>query len=318
MCTQAIQLDLFGDAQPRVVESLKMKWSYSRRDELERCPRQYYYDYYGSTARLAPSEPLKQRLRELRKLSNYYLRAGNLLHLAIQTYFKSSRGRTDNQGLIDWIVRIFRQDRDFSKAQRGNQDPGDQQHTTAYFLEFYYHLDDADTLYDEAEDRLITALTHFITSDGFAFLRFGGQQPGARVEEKVSVEDKLFGARGKVDVAFRDETGVTIADWKIGAPGRADESLQLGFYALWGTQEYNCAPEDITVYKVHLANEELVSFIISDVELRRVRARIIQDLEKMTLLDLYGRSGAVEVFKPCDQPKICALCRYQGPCPKHA
>lgn len=129
MCTQAIQLGFFEDNRTHTAKRTQIKWSYSRRDELERCPRKYYYEYYGSTARLAPSDPIKQHLRELRKLSSYFLRAGNMLHLAIRTYFKSSRGRTDNRGLIDWIVRNFRQDRDFSKAQRGSQDPGDQQHT---------------------------------------------------------------------------------------------------------------------------------------------------------------------------------------------
>jgi hypothetical protein len=318
MHTQAIQLGLFEDARSPTIEEVHMKWSYSRRGDLERCPRQYYYHYYGSTARRAPTEPLKQQLRELRKLSNRHLRAGNLLHLAIWTYLKSSQVGAGDQGLIDWVVRIFHQDRNFSKANQVFQDTGDQQHAPTCLLEFYYHLDDADALYQEAEERLITALTHFLANDGFEFLRFGGRRPSARVEEMVSVEDDLFTAQGKIDVAFWDDTGLTIADWKIGTSGSADENLQLGFYALWGTREYNCAPEDITVHKVHLVDKTLESFITSDVELRRVRARIIQDLEKMTLLDPYGRSGAVEVFKPCDQPKICALCRYQGLCPKCA
>ena len=231
---------------------------------------------------------------------------------------KSDHVGADDQGLIDWVVRIFRQDRDFSKTNRVFQNNDDQQHAPTCLLEFYYHLGDADALYEDAEERLVTALTHFLTNDEFEFLRFGGRRPSARVERMVSVDDALFAAQGKVDIAFRDGTGLTIADWKIGASGGADKNLQLGFYALWGNQEYDCAPEDITVYIVHLADEGLMSFIISNVELRRVRARIIQDLEKMALLEPYGKNGVVEVFKPCDQPKICVLCRYQGPCPKRA
>jgi hypothetical protein len=266
----------------------------------------------------APTDPIKHQLRELGRLSNRHLRAGNLLHLAIQTYLKSNQVRTDDKGLVDWAVRIFRQDRDFSKANRGFQDVGNQQFTPACLLEFHYHLDNADALYKETEDRLATALTHFLANDKFEFLRFGGRRPSVQVEKWVYVEDTLFQARGKIDAAFRDDAGVTVVDWKIGVSGGSDKNLQLGFYALWGTQEYDCVPEDITVYIVHLTDEELMSFNVSSIELRRVRARIIQDLDKMTLLDPYGSSGVVEVFKPCNQPKICALCRYQGPCLKRA
>ena len=32
-------------------ELARIEWSYSRRVILERCPRQYYYEYFGASAR---------------------------------------------------------------------------------------------------------------------------------------------------------------------------------------------------------------------------------------------------------------------------
>lgn len=51
-----------------VCRSPLIKWSHSRRDLFERCLLWYYYKYYGSTARTAKAEPLKEQLHFLNSL----------------------------------------------------------------------------------------------------------------------------------------------------------------------------------------------------------------------------------------------------------
>jgi len=45
---EVIQLSLFDDAWIDTTEEAQIEWSYSRRQTLERCARQYYYDYYSA------------------------------------------------------------------------------------------------------------------------------------------------------------------------------------------------------------------------------------------------------------------------------
>jgi hypothetical protein len=77
-----------------------------------------------------------------------------------------------------------------------------------------------------------------------------------------------------------------------------------------------CAPEDIDLYRVQLHSGVASHFEMGRKQILRTRARIIQDVEWMKALDEYGRNAAAEVFTPCGQWRICAMCPFQALCPK--
>jgi hypothetical protein len=116
------QIDLFeGETAMALLpyaahHSPSIEWSFSRRDLFERCLLWYYYRYYGSAARTAKAEPLKEQLRFLNSLSGIRLRAGKILHLVICTYFRKLReGRElTTDGALRWAQKIFRGDLDYS------------------------------------------------------------------------------------------------------------------------------------------------------------------------------------------------------------
>ena len=102
-----------------------MQWSYSRRSLLERCPRAYYYQYYGANRNLAIAEPLKEHLYFLKTLSNRHLRAGEIVHLVIRTYLKSLRRNDawDVSRVLNWANRIFQKDYDYSSTYQPGEEP---------------------------------------------------------------------------------------------------------------------------------------------------------------------------------------------------
>jgi hypothetical protein len=309
---EAIQLSLFDNAQTDTTEKAQIEWSYSRRQTLERCARRYYYDYYGAKARLATTDPQKENIRFLSTLSNRYLRSGDILHIAIRLFYK--HGDSSSEWLVDWARRTYRTNYEYSRDGGGLRPP-DERYPPVMLLEFYYDQPNVETLYVESEERLVSALESFLTSPAYAAARYGGQRSSAKVERWIFVRTTVFNARGKVDLAFPQGDRLAIVDWKAGETEPPSKSLQLAFYALWAVDTEGYPPEDIALYRGQLMDGTLQLVALNERILLRVRARIIQDLELMRVLDEYGRDAVVDAFPPCGFPKVCRLCPYQCICP---
>jgi hypothetical protein len=95
-----------------------VKWSYSRRSLLEQCPRRYYYEYYGSSKRVAPTEPQKTLLQSLKRLRNRHSRAGQILHTVIAGFFRrAQQGETMSlHSLGSWAEKMLNRDILFSRS----------------------------------------------------------------------------------------------------------------------------------------------------------------------------------------------------------
>lgn len=308
----AIQLSLFGDAETDTTEDARIEWSYSRRQILERCARRYYYDYYGAKTRLATADPQKEDICFLSTLSNRYLRSGDILHLAIRLFYK--HGDSSREWLVDWAQRVYYADYEYSRAGGGPRSP-DERYPPTMLLEFHYEQPNAETLYAESEERLVRSLESFLTCPTYAAMRYAGQQADAKVEKWIFVKTATLSARGKVDLAFPQNGRLAIVEWKTGEAEAPAESLQLAFYALWAVEIEGYDLEDVALYRGQLIDGSLRPMTLNERTLRRVQARIVQDLERMRVLDGYGRDAVVEVFPPCGFPKVCRLCPYQRICP---
>lgn len=294
-----------------------LQWSYSRREILQQCPRRYYYQYFGSSNRTAKDEPQKQKLRFLKGLSNRYLRTGDILHLIIRTYLKRLQvGEPWSlEQLLSWARDIYRRDIEYSRNYNAEA-IAHGKYPPVLLLEFYYRQDNSDQLCVESGQRLITALTAFTTSTGLASFRAGVCYENAIIEKPSYWKDDHFAVKGKIDLAYRERDRVSIVDWKIGKGNSAEGSLQLMSYAMLAMSNFNCTQDNINLYRVHLGENTVEHFEVREADIIRTRGRILQDLERMQVLDHYGRSAVVEAFTPCGQPRICKLCTFQGICPK--
>ena len=311
------QLSLFSDEPVIEKKPVKLEWSYSRRESLERCPRQYYYSYYGGAKRLALKEAKKEEIRFLKSLSNRFLRAGEILHLIASSHLrKLGRGESsDPSSLIRWGRSLFQEDLLYSRDPEGNSQLAKKRFPPAHLLEFYYSQPNADEQVAEVEQRMTVALERFFHEDPLQQFHEGASQSGAQVECDVRFTDGDHRFRGKIDLSYPAGEKRTTVDWKMGSSHASEDSLQLFFYGIAAMHEFGVRPEQLELWRVYLGSMTLEPQEFTDTQYRRTRARMMQDLQNMALVDPYGREGVSEAFTPNPSPKVCCSCPFQAVCP---
>lgn len=300
-------------------QSTSVPWSYSRRNVFERCPRQYYYQYYGAGARTARNEPNKDMLHLLKGLTNRHERVGELLHLGIATTLRKAQ-----QGLAitpsrlqSWLCGMLDADIAYSRTDPDGLNPSEVRYPPKLLLEFHYRYPDADTLLTDADARLRDALEAFATAPEFEPFRRAGSMVGSLIEYRLKIPTLPVRVEGKLDLAYADDPGdVVVVDWKLGAAdGAGDGSLQLAAYALGATSHFAVTAEHVRVVKAHLSTREVVEYVSNERTLGLARTRILQDIERMSAMHRYGQEGIVTAFTPTPSPRLCAQCAFQGLCP---
>ena len=263
------QLTLFAESESEWNnESHKSKlseWSYSRRGTLEQCARKYYYEYYGSNLQKAKEDPQKEKLRFFKKLQNRHLRSGDILHYVIRWYLKKiQQGKQPSLGqVLQWAKKDFREDIKYSQQYEHGSPLSDDFRHPKLLLEFYYGLPDVKSVCADTEERLVTALTNFITSQNVAQFREGARKASALIEESARMKNDDFSLSGKVDLAYWEDDRIVIVDWKIGSAGNSDDSLQMLAYAWWAKQkfkrpvDYNDGVDMVRVTKAVYASTHL-------------------------------------------------------------
>lgn len=295
-----------------------IEWSYSRRSLLEKCLRCYYYEYYGANKRNAKLETNKGELAFLKKLQNRYERTGQILHLLIGQYFKKAQGGShlSLQSLVSWAENIFEKDIRYSKSYIPGQEPETEKYPPTLLAEFYYHDYDALEKCQQAQSRLVQALSNFISDPIYSHFRMAGSKLSTLVEKPFSITGLIpCRVEGRIDLAFTQEENITIVDWKLGNDdGGGNDSLQLAVYALWATDYYKCKPEILRICKAHLGSNTITDFQCDETLLTAARFRILQDAEGMFYLSSYGQKASVDAFTPCQQPKVCDQCSFRKVC----
>jgi len=295
-------------------ESEMLDWSPSKRGQLEQCPRRYYYQYYGDPLEIVAGQMAS--LKFYRKLTNSWMLAGILLHQKIKELFgvwKSSGTVEANRFVIDvaqrW-QRVRESSVQFVRSGNYREPPA-----RALLMEFVFADSAANKMWREAGERLEKALRGFLTLPGIGPFRAGGLVDGAVIEKRVLVEGPGFRMRGQIDLAWRGNGRVTVADWKSGNRESADSDLQLLAYALAVRNRFDCALDEIDLFRVELGSGRVVPLTVNQQEAARAKARMAQDTALMIDLHKYGKRAIIEAFTPTGSPNICRLCPYQRICP---
>lgn len=309
-----MQYNLF--TKPIPIPKEKISWSFSKVGTLRQCPRKYYYQYYGSKKRMAITEPHKERLIFLSGLSNKHLVSGSIIHTVIATYLKK-RIKGDEWGqdrLISWAKKLLSESIVYSENNRdGITDV--RQYPPDILKEIYYSEIELSEFRNEVEAKIIANLTKFCESEKFEYLKHGASQPGVMVERKAVFNlDESTQVDGQIDVAFKSNDEVIIADWKTGKVEFQDTSLQLLTYALWAIEKEGVSPSQIKIKKAYLQEDKVEELEFSKEHLFRARTRIFQDVEIMRELHEFGKDAVSDAFTKCDQQKICNSCPFQEIC----
>lgn len=315
---QTSLFDLFDPGHSgAAAKSRPVKWSYSRRGNFETCLLKYYYQYYGSSARSAPNEPLKEQLKLLKGLKSIPLRMGEIVHFVIERHFKRLRENPGitNTGIDSWARDMFRKDLEASVEYQRTGQPSTSQYAVL-LSDFVLRDDAALERWNIANESLGTAVTNFLLSRQFETFRYGGLHPDAILEEKLSIKLGESSASGKIDLAFPTEDGISIVDWKTGTSTSADDSLQLLSYALLVSNKLGIEPERIRIFKAYLELDSVTEDRASVQEILRAKVRIIQDIGRMEAMDRYGATGISGAFTPSEHVKICRICPFRTVCPE--
>lgn len=314
-------MDLFANTPDRPEATRGVSklndWSYSRRSRLEQCPRSYYYQYYGSNATKAETEPRKKELRRLKRLSNRYLLSGEILHLVIKKSLEDLRDGEEwgLQDMQDWAKHLFDQSLDISRSFEEGDDIPDSHNGPSLLMEFYYGIEDAESLCYEERDRLMIALKNFAQEPEMSRFKNGAQQDVALIEKHIQKELSGISISGKVDLAYptfdNGERSVEIVDWKLGGSKDGNRSLQLLTYGVAAADYFDSPLDSINLYQARLTDGQVDSHPLSTKEAREVRCRILQDIEKMRELHVHGQKAERAAFPQCRNPAVCSLCRFQ-------
>jgi CRISPR/Cas system-associated exonuclease Cas4 (RecB family) len=316
------QFDLFGNpiaaAAALTVKPVKMRWSFSRLGAFASCPRKGYYHYFGGSKRKAKAEPHKERIQFLKELSTGYLVAGEIAHRAIKAYLTNAQeGQIWKMSqVISFAYKLL----DDSIRHTGEVAAGAVREydfrAPAVIQELYYGVVTADALRDELREKLRLSLEHFYQLDDFKPLREGALNADSLIERKITLEYEGVLIEGAIDLMYPTEKGWVIADWKTGPNDSEESSLQLLTYALWAYEQMEIPLDSITLYKAFLQDGVLEPLLFSDQELRRAKARILQDIELLSEMEELGADGVVNAFTACGQSKVCAQCAFQELCTK--
>jgi hypothetical protein len=299
-----------------VAGTARLNWSYSRREAAEQCLRRYFYQYYSNCV---TDSSLRDQIQRIKEIKNRHLRIGELVHLAISTYFKKlKQGKTLTPAWVErWVAEIFAGDQAYSKRIKSGGPASNDKYPPTVMDEIVNGVPDGDRLLNEAGNQLRSAVQMFFTADSFEEFRRLGAQSHSLVEHKLSLGGYGVPVSGKIDLAVRDENVVRIIDWKLGvASDGGAESLQLASYGLWAKETYEIPSDQIRIAKAHLADGTVVEFRADEESFANAQARIHQDLERMTVLHTYGQAGTIDAFTPSPHAKLCRLCPFRQICPE--
>jgi len=295
-----------------------IRWSYSRRNLLEKCLLAYYFHYYGAKLSKSNNDPNKEQLHILKSLKTRHLRTGEVLHLIIRTFLKK---RQDGQDLTltwakSWANKILDDDLivclNFQNEVIQFSDIGSNE---TIWAEFYYRDQNAQELFEESRAKLLNALEVFFNNTEIGEFIISGSKEQALIESIIPYKTNDFWTDARPDLLFNEtDNQITIVDWKIGTAGSSEDSLQLLVYALAVGEKFAVPPENISLFLAYLGDGKIVEHKFDKRQVLRAKARIFQDVSRMKLLDEFGKNANSSAFTPCEQVKICNNCVFRGGC----
>lgn len=294
---------------------MRRSYSYSRRSTLERCTRQYFYDYYATDKSCGLAEERRQQVAAFKSMSGCALLAGSILHRFARLHIDPSRELSPS-----WIMQTAL--RSFDEAIGFARDPRRQAHRLRdryppeELVEFSYEDLDGERAAERARGSLERAIHTLLRDDTIGGLLSGLTGYELHAEKRLSkLKLSNWCVGGQIDVLALRSDAARIIDWKLGAVEHGADSLQLYTYG-WFAESVHAVPRGaVSGQRVFLGDGVVEEpQVVTDETASVGRARLFQDIELMEELHEYGRLGREEVFRPCNQEGICNRCKYRAIC----
>jgi len=291
-------------------------WSKSRDDTLKTCPRQYYYQYYGSWGGWEATAP--ERIRQLYVLKQLKTRpmwAGERVHSCIERSLNNlRRGIALLSPDKAAEVTLAQMREDYRSSQQGTY--WKRPKSCALFEHEYGVPVPREDWQRTAED-VRTCLHTFYTSEVFADLRAVPRDNWLQVEELDKFE--LDGVRiwAKIDCSHREGAAARIWDWKTGRSLAEASTLQLVCYSLHAHAKWGTAIENVLPAEFYLLVNRIQRYQVKAGDVEDARAYIhasVADMRSL-LADVAANEPLAEgAFQKTDDARSCLRCNFIGPC----
>jgi hypothetical protein len=303
----------------------EFSWSKSRDETFRRCPRQYYFQYYGSWGGwdAAAAEERTRTIYVLKQLQTRQMWAGSKVHDCIKKSLQNLLHCIDpmpEKDAVETTLALMR--KDFSNSRRGDywRNP-----KTCGFFEHEYSLDIADRAWKETADHVVSCLRTFYRSDVFGMIRTLPPEQWLDMEKFSSFQLDVDGVPGGVkvhvvlDFSFRDDSGgVTIYDWKTGRSESERNEIQLACYTFYATKEWDIPADRVQTIEFNLASGRKSPYLLKGVGLDSIGRYIAGSIRDMRILlaDAATNQAVEDRFTFTRRESTCTYCNFRKVCPR--
>ncbi len=297
----------------------EFSWSHSRDETFRACPRQYYYQYYGSWGGWEAKADAKARiLYTLRQLQTRKQWLGATVHNCVRwilaTLRKTGQPPTEELALHQLSRRL---QKDFEDSGEGLYWDNPRGHVALLEHE-YDDLEVSDALWQETFEKAVRCVSAFFNGQILLDIRNVPSDRWLELEERAAFQLDGIKVWVQLDFALRDEQGIRIFDWKTGKADIETTRQQLALYAWYARQRWQAGPEAITLVEFNLNNGEVYERQPTEAELTAARERVIASASGMKALldDPAGNVAREDRFPLCEDEKTCLRCPFRRVCPK--
>ena len=295
----------------------EFSWSVTRDSTFRKCPRMYYYQYYGSWGGWNDDADDKTRtVYILKQLQNRQMWAGKKVHECIEKTLKNIQDgiKMNEEAAIEDTLDVMRKEFKSSIAKRYLIEP-----KTCALFEHEYELPVTNTEWKNNADHVVECLKLFFNSNLYNEILGLSADQWLEVEQFSSFFYKDIKIYSVFDFAYRNGDEIIIYDWKTGKEEIDKHKLQLACYGLFATKKWEIKPEQVKLVEFYLSSGKQNEYNFSEFDLDNIQKHIWSSIGEMqNLLDDPVANVAVEDrFSFTKNTKTCEYCNFLKICSKY-
>ncbi len=291
-------------------------WSKSRDETLKTCPRQYYFQYYGSWGGWEATAPeAVRKLYVLKQLKTRPVWAGERVHVCIERSLNNLRrgiAVLSPDKIAEMTLSQMREDYRSSLARNYWKKP-----KSCALFEHEYGVPVAAEQWRQTADDVRECLHTFYTSSVFAEVRAVPRDAWLQVEELDKFDLDGIRVWAKIDCSFRQGARVRIYDWKTGRSLAEAGTLQLVCYSLYAQAKWGTAIENVLPAEFYLIVNRIQEYQVKAGDVADAKEYIrgsVADMRSL-LADLARNEPLAEnAFEKTDNQRSCLRCNFVGVC----
>ena len=293
-----------------------MSWSKSRAGTLAECPRQYFFNYYGSwEGWLEDADERTRAIYVLKQLRNRPVWAGEIVHAAVERVLATLRATR----MLPPLQEVLEQTREnMREAFRSSRSANYwQQPKTAALFEHEYQTPVTGAEWRATAEHVDACLRWFYGSDIFRKVQDLAPEAWLELEELSGFQVDGCQVHVKLDLSYRENEGVVLVDWKTGRRDSRNRD-QVALYALFAVAKWDADPQRVRgapVYLMQGAGFDPQPVTVEDSE--RVSALMRESISRMRvrLHDAEANVARREDYEPYPG-RVCRTCPFREACPE--